>query len=203
MSEIKISKVIDGRLLAGRNLVVYEKIYLEDVLVASHCDISDEKQYFSVADLRTKADLMENEDGQTLTVRDVVYYENLPAGTYRFAGQLIDKESGSFLFGPDGMPIRSFKEVEIIESSGQVEMLFEIAKEQALDREIVVFETVEQNDRLFAAHQDLLDENQTVCYHLDPAVETGQHDLLTIGIIMTIISACGLILLARRKSSNS
>ena len=200
---VEIKKVIDGRLLAGRNLVVYEKIYLDDVLVAGHCDNSDEKQYFSVADLKTKAELIEKEGSQTLTVRDVVYYENLPAGTYRFAGQLIDKESGSFLIGEDGLPIRCFKEVDVTKNSGQVEMLFEISREQALDREIVVFETVEQNDRLFAAHQDLLDENQTVCYHLDPAVETGQHDLLTIGIIIMILSTCGLILLSRRNSSNS
>lgn len=124
----------DGLHLAGKTIVVFEKLERDDVLLGIHADITDEPQTVFVPKIHTNAsDLMtglnEMMGSKKSVVLDEVSYENLEAGkTYILKAALHRKSDGSTIPGaqmtgtfiaglenqyilPDGTHIGSIEEI--------------------------------------------------------------------------------------------
>ncbi|XBH20332.1 VaFE repeat-containing surface-anchored protein [Jonesiaceae bacterium BS-20] len=105
------------------------------------------------------------------TVTDTVLYENLiPGKTYEVSGELMIKDESRAV--PTG--ITATKEFIPQESSGQVELVFEVPENVLVGQTVVVFERLYQNGIEVATHTDIEDANQTV---YRPTIETDAYDL--------------------------
>lgn len=95
---VKVTFTFDGVSLKGKTVVVFEKLYQEDLKLAVHADISDEDQTIYFPQIHTTAkdstdgdqEIMESEK---MTIVDTVAYENLEIGK-KYADK---KEAGQAL----------------------------------------------------------------------------------------------------------
>ena len=92
---------IDGRTLAGKEIVAFEKLYLDDVEIAAHEDVQDEGQTISFLkpEISTTATGENGEKELLISDRakivDTISYGNItPGREYTIKGALRDKESG-------------------------------------------------------------------------------------------------------------
>ena len=91
----------DASDLAGKSVVVFEQLYRDKAIVASHEDIKDEGQtvhfpevHTTAKDSETKNNLSKADD--KVTIIDTVKYTNLiPGKQYQVHGTLMDKETGN------------------------------------------------------------------------------------------------------------
>ncbi len=75
----------DSNALEGKTTVAFEKLFHNDIDVARHEDISDENQSVHIPKIHTTATDASTNDkegviGSTVTIKDVVRYENLIPG---------------------------------------------------------------------------------------------------------------------------
>ncbi len=176
---VELEFVFDNRELIGKNLVVYEELYLvnddgTETLVADHKDLSDDSQTIEVAVPTIHTVATDKSDGDkelandgTVVIIDRVEYTGLVADTtYTLYGRLIDKDTGepiaadgaivSFVFTPS-------------RDAGSENIMFTIDATGLDGKKLVVFETLyigedEEiiEDDIIAKHADLNDEDQTV-----------------------------------------
>ena len=82
---------------------MFEDVYYENNLIATHADITDEAQTLYVPKIGTTAIDGERKDhsstaDSSVTIVDSVAYQNLVQGqTYRVTGKLMDKATGKAL----------------------------------------------------------------------------------------------------------
>ncbi|MBR2587409.1 VaFE repeat-containing surface-anchored protein [Candidatus Saccharibacteria bacterium] len=173
---VSIEFEFDDRELIGKELVVFEELYLvngnEETLVAEHKDLSDAGQTITVAtpEIRTIATDALDGDKELLNdadvmIRDQVEYKGLVPGTlYTLNGVLVDRKTGERLSGDAAEATYTF---EATRESGTESIEFTINTSGMNGREIVVFETLYLEDEAneenkLAEHKDLEDGNQTV-----------------------------------------
>lgn len=102
-------------------------------------------------------------DSESVTINDVVVYENLePNTTYTIQGVLMDKTSGSELLNNDGLPITASSEFVAEDISGETVVSFTFDPRALSSGAIVVFEELYCDTNLIAEHKDINSENQTV-----------------------------------------
>lgn len=155
----------DGRSLAGRNVVVFERLYTDDEesAVAVHEDINDEGQTIGFPEIHTTAADSETGTGiaygdDSVTIEDTVAYSNLATGVqYVVRGYLVDKKTGEKITGTDGE--RTFLPIE---QSGKVIMRFTFDGRNLSGRDVVAFERLEYKGKVVAVHKDIKDKDQTV-----------------------------------------
>lgn len=201
--EVEVRFVFDASEYAGADLVVFEKLYLEDEVIATHEDIEDEEQTVYVelppdapTDVRigTKAS---GRDGNKLLpisekveIVDVVSYTGLEVGTtYRLDGELMDQESndsigiyGETTFTPDS-------------PDGEIEVVFTLDTRAYAGKSLVVFERLysENTGRRIATHEDIEDEGQTVTVDtpdVPDTPDTGLRNLAKAFGVLALISIC-------------
>lgn len=154
--------------LEGKDLVVFEKLFLGQTEIACHEDLEDEGQtvsFIETPEIGTTATV----DGQhtadpasEITIVDVVKYTGLnPGQTYTVSGILMDKGTGEVLL-VDGAEVTT--EVEFIpeEASGTVDLTYTIDASTLAGTTIVVFETLYSDGVEIATHADINDEDQTI-----------------------------------------
>ena len=153
--------------LHGKEIVVFEDLYRENVLIATHADINDEGQTVKIKnpEIGTKAtaDGKKEITANKITITDVVSYTDLtPGKEYKLTGVLMNKATNDKLL-IDGKEITAEATFTPKATTGEVEMTFSFdARELTAETEVVVFETLYRDGIEIAAHTDIEDEGQTV-----------------------------------------
>ena len=156
--------------VAGRNAVVFEKVFLDDAEVAVHEDIDDDAQSMSYPKVGTTAtDFVTGTheglaDG-TVKINDAVAYENLiPDNTYKLIGTLYYRDSGQPVKDGDD-PITTAKTFTPVQAAS-TEMLTLSTPAALVDgQKTVVFEELYNADDISVAeHKQRYDDGQTVIY---------------------------------------
>ncbi|MCD7885217.1 MAG: VaFE repeat-containing surface-anchored protein, partial [Lachnospiraceae bacterium] len=192
---------VDSSKLEGGTVVVFEDLYHKDVNVASHADLTDDKQSVHYPEVETSAaDYLTGDDvgavKKAATITDTVILSNLiPGRTYTVSGTLVNQADGSTLIvngkvvtqtaeitvGNDGTISTANGETAAVTAydaehntvNGTVELTFTFDATGMEGETVVVFENLIHNGVVVAAHNDLSDENQSVHF---PEIHTNAAD---------------------------
>lgn len=164
---VDVTFIFDATGLHGKEIVVFEDLYRENVLLATHADINDEGQTVKIKnpEIGTKAtaDGKKEITADKITITDVVSYKDLtPGKEYKLTGVLMNKATNDKLL-TDGKEITAEATFTPKATTGEVEMTFAFdARELTVETEVVVFETLYRDKLEFATHADITDGDQTV-----------------------------------------
>lgn len=164
---VDVTFIFDATGLHGKEIVVFEDLYRENVLLATHADINDEGQTVKIKnpEIGTKAtaDGKKEITADKITITDVVSYKDLtPGKEYKLAGVLMNKATNNKLL-IDGKEITAEATFTPKATTGEVEMTFTFdARELTAETEVVVFEKLYRDGIEIAVHADIEDEGQTV-----------------------------------------
>lgn len=182
---VELTYTFDGSALAGKSVVVFEDLYQDENVVASHSDINDEGQTvtFGQPEIGTTATIDGEKTAQPseqVTITDTVEYSSLTVGQeYTLKGVLMDKSTGEpLLVGEER--VTSEATFTPAEPNGTVDVLFTFDATGLEGKSVVVFETLFQGETEIAGHEDIEDEGQTVNFVEEPKIGTtatvdGQH----------------------------
>ncbi|MBQ0064455.1 MAG: VaFE repeat-containing surface-anchored protein, partial [Firmicutes bacterium] len=164
-----VSFKINSSSLAGKNTVFFEELmeYVDGKMITliEHKDFDDQDQEISFIDIKTRA----LSDTQThtaliskdMTLKDTVFYEGLKVGQeYSITGTLMDRKTGEAILDANGNSITASTTFVCEQSTGQVDVIFNISDIPLQDREGVVFESLYTGATLIAKHEDTEDEEQ-------------------------------------------
>lgn len=164
---VDVTFIFDAIGLHGKEIVVFEDLYRENVLLATHADINDEGQTVKIKnpEIGTKAtaDGKKEITADKITITDVVSYKDLtPGKEYKLTGVLMNKATNDKLL-IDGKEITAEATFTPKATTGEVEMTFTFdARELTAETKVVVFETLYRDKLEFATHADITDGDQTV-----------------------------------------
>ena len=164
---VDVTFIFDATGLHGKEIVVFEDLYRENVLLATHADINDEGQTVKIKnpEIGTKAtaDGKKEITADKITITDVVSYTDLtPGKEYKLTGVLMNKATNDKLL-IDGKEITAEATFTPKATTGEVEMTFTFdARGLVIETDTVVFETLYRDGLVFAVHADINDESQTV-----------------------------------------
>ena len=182
---VELTYTFDGSALAGKSVVVFEDLYQDENVVASHADINDEGQTvtFGQPEIGTTATIDGEKTAQPteqITITDTVEYSGLTAGQeYTLKGVLMDKSTGEpLLVGEE--QVTSEATFTPAEPNGTVDVLFTFDATELEGTSVVVFETLFQGETEISSHEDMEDEGQTITFTEQPRIGTtatvdGQH----------------------------
>jgi hypothetical protein len=165
--EVEVVFEFDSSALAGTTIVVFEDLFFEDVLIASHKDINDTNQTVYIPKIRTALINKDNDLDHILctdkvTIIDTVSYNNLlPGVEYTMSGKLMDKETEEPML-INGNEIIGSTTFIATAANGFVEIAFEFDASELGGKVLVAYEKLFYNDIEIASHEDINDENQTV-----------------------------------------
>ena len=166
---IKVEFTFPAEEMRGRAVVVFEKLYRDEVELAQHEDLEDDWQTVTFTDVEigTKAENAADqtqvfEPLSTAKLIDHVSYRGLIVGKeYTVTGVLMDKETGEPVL-ENGEEITSEVSFTAEESEGVIDVEFEFDASLLRGKTMVVFEAIYRNDILLDTHADIEDEDQTV-----------------------------------------
>lgn len=164
---VDVTFIFDATGLHGKEIVVFEDLYRENMLLATHADINDEGQTVKIKnpEIGTKAtaDGKKEITADKITITDVVSYKDLtPGKEYKLTGVLMNKATNDKLL-IDGKEITAEATFTTKAPTGEVEMTFTFdARELTAETEVVAFETLYRDGIEIAVHADIEDEGQTV-----------------------------------------
>ena len=175
---IELEFVVTKGDLAGKTIVVFEKLYNKDKEVGSHTDIEDDDQTVYYPNVGTKA-AESSIHGDTVIIEDNVSYENLiPGKQYKVEGVLMDKETGK-AFLVDKKEVTGSAMFNASDTgNGTVKVKFTFDRSALKDnKELVVFERVYgSTGKVVGTHEDIDDEDQTVEVKPDVEIKTSAKD---------------------------
>ena len=175
---VNVAFSIKASEFGGRTIVMYENLYRDGVLVASHNDIADEEQDIKFIKIGTEArdkvtESHEMNYGKDSTIVDTVSYENVTVGTtYKLVATLKDKETGEAII-VDGKEVTAEKTFTAESTEGSVDVEIPFDSTILEGKTVVVFESMYNTDKLVALHIELSDEGQTIYI---PKVRTSAID---------------------------
>ena len=176
---VDITFTFDASLLKGQTVVAFEEVYADGLLVCAHCEIDDEGQSVHFPEIGTKAADKENntnisEPDEDIIIVDTVSYTNLqPGRKYTVTGTLMDKETNEPALDDNGNPITASQSFRAAAENGTVDVTFHFKGISLAGKTLVAFEKVEHNGGLYAVHEDINDESQTIYF---PEIRTSAHD---------------------------
>lgn len=179
----KVKFKFDATLLGGHKAVVFERLYLDGKVQATHEDPGDEDQTveFPPVEIGTTATDAADGDkaigvGKAVTVEDEVSYKNLATGReYTVTGTLMDSATGEPLKDVDGNAVTASTTFEPEDTEGKVKVTFSVDTSTLSNKKLVVFEKLEADGNVIARHEDLTDEGQTVEV-IPPEIKTSAAD---------------------------
>lgn len=182
--KVDVVFTFDASLLAGRTIVMFEDVYYENNLIATHADITDEAQTLYVPKIGTTAIDGERKDhsstaDSSVTIVDSVAYQNLVQGqTYRVTGKLMDKATGKALV-IDGKEVTAVTEFTAAGTEGVVDVTFRFNGKGMTGKQLVVFEQLDvvtaDGAYAIASHDDINDAAQTITMIAPPKPKTGDY----------------------------
>ena len=179
----KVKFKFDATLLGGHKAVVFERLYLDGKIQASHEDPEDEDQtveFLPVEIGTTATDAADGDKsigvGKAVTVEDEVSYKNLATGReYTVIGTLMDSATGEPLKDADGNAVTASTTFEPEDNEGKAKVTFSVDTSTLSNKKLVVFEKLEADGNVIASHEDLTDEGQTVEV-IPPEIKTSAVD---------------------------
>ena len=179
----KVKFKFDATLLGGHKAAVFERLYLDGKVQASHEDPEDEDQtveFLPVEIGTTATDAADGDKaigvGKAVTVEDEVSYKNLATGReYTVTGTLMDSATGEPLKDADGNAVTASTTFEPENTEGKVKVTFSVDTSTLSNKKLVVFEKLEADGNVIARHEDLTDEGQTVEV-IPPEIKTSAAD---------------------------
>lgn len=159
----------DGSTLAGKTIVVFEKLWYEDEQIGSHEDLDSKDQtlVFPAIETEAKNPATDSQVGtaeQETTILDTVTYHNLiPGKEYTLRGVLMDQETGEE-FLVNGEPVTSEVVFTPSEPDGSVEMPFTFDGSALTGKTLVVFEDVYYKEKTVASHAEIESDPQSIYY---------------------------------------
>ncbi len=204
---IDVNFKVDGRLLAGKDVVAFEYLYHNKNLIAFHEDVNDKNQtvHFPKINLHTTATSNGKKTvtaAKNMTINDVVAFNDLVVGkTYTVKGYLMDKATGKALL-INGAKVTAEKTFKATAKDMKVTMTFNFDGSSLGGHDVVAFEDLYHDGKLIASHADINDADQTV--HIAPAPKLTQTDdslngaLLALGVV-ALIGAAGVAFYLLRK----
>ncbi|PEJ46068.1 VaFE repeat-containing surface-anchored protein [Bacillus wiedmannii] len=162
----------------GREVVVFEELYEDGVLVATHADMNDVGQTVRFVEPTIKTTATNKADGgkemhakDSITIQDKVEYKDLIVGKeYVVKGKLMNKVMNKPLL-IDGKEVTAETKFTAKEKNGFVTLDFPFIGAEQQGREVVVFEEVYQDGVLVAIQSDINDVGQTVRF-VEPTIKT-------------------------------
>lgn len=185
---IDVDFTFDASSLAGKEIVVFQKLIKDGVTIANHEDIDNPDQTItflspSIGTTATDPELGINYSyaNEKTTIVDRIKYSNILRGgyTYEMVGYLIDKETGKPVMA-GGKEVTVSKTFASNKTSGSIEMEFNFDATSLKGKDVVVFEELYFDGELIAEHKDIDDEGQTIHF---PEVKTEAKDSETEGHI--------------------
>lgn len=166
----KVKFKFDATLLGGHKAVVFERLYLDGKIQASHEDPEDEDQtveFLPVEIGTTATDAADGDKaigvGKAVTIEDEVSYKNLATGReYTVTGTLMDAETGEPMKDAEGNAVSASTTFEPEDTQGKVKVTFSVDTSTLSNKKLVVFEKLAAEGNVIASHEDLTDEGQTV-----------------------------------------
>lgn len=179
----KVTFKFDATLLGGHKAVVFERLYLDGKIQATHEDPEDEDQtveFLPVEIGTTATDAADGDKsigvGKAVTVEDEVSYKNLATGReYTVTGTMMDAATGEPLKDAEGNTVTASTTFEPEDNEGKVKVTFSVDTSTLSNKKLVVFEKLEADGNVIARHEDLTDEGQTVEI-VPPEIKTSAAD---------------------------
>ena len=194
--KVDVVFTFDGSLLAGRTIVMFEQVYYENNLIATHADIEDEAQTLYVPKIQTTALDGERHDhnsvaDKSVTIVDTVAYQNLVQGQkYKVTGKLIDKSTGKALV-IGGKEVTAETEFIAEGTEGTADVTFKFNGTGLTGKQLVAYEQLyvvtDKGESIIASHEDINDEAQTITMLAPPKPKTSDRVMFT-GFIMAGIA---------------
>ena len=174
----EVTFTFDATILKGKSTVVFEELYYEDLVLATHADLTDEDQTIYFPEIGTTAtnDKTGNHTAlaeKEVTLTDVVSYTGLiPGKTYTVTGTLMDKETKEAIT-VDGNQVKAETEFTPEAPDGTVELHFVFDGSALAGKTVVAFESVTTDEIEVAVHADIEDQEQTIYF---PGIHTTAKD---------------------------
>ena len=210
--KVDVVFTFDASLLAGRTIVMFEDVYYENNLIATHADITDEAQTLYVPKIGTTAIDGERKDhnstaDSSVTIVDSVAYQNLVQGqTYRVTGKLMDKATGKALV-IDGKEVTAVTEFTAAGTEGVVDVTFRFNGKGMTGKQLVVFEQLDvvtaDGAYAVASHNDINDAAQTITMIAPPKPKTGDYMSVVMYVLAGIAGVMAVICSFFRKKAVS
>ena len=170
---VDMTFTFDAAELLGTEVTVFEQLYHDDKLVATHEDLSSDSQSLSIPKIGTVATSPEGTktlDAATdQRIIDTVRYEGLePGANYLISGVIhLRDERGNdagLLVDAEGKPVAASAPLVPEASSGEASLEFAFDASDLGECDLVVFELLMNADTetLVATHEDISDGGQTV-----------------------------------------
>lgn len=208
--EVGLTYTFDASALAGKTIVVFEKLLYDGREIATHADIEDIDQSIEIVPPEIRTMAKNKADGSKeiiakgeITIVDTVSYSGLiPGREYTVSGILMDRSTEKPLL-VDGKEVTSKTKFIAEATDGTVAVEFTFDAAGLGDMDLVVFEKLFNiNGKEIAAHEDIEDVGQTV--HLKKAIvpdtpKTGDGGYPYIPIVLCMISACAMCFLGQRN----
>ncbi|MCD7884136.1 MAG: VaFE repeat-containing surface-anchored protein [Lachnospiraceae bacterium] len=201
--------ILDASSLAGVTTVVFEDLYHNEVIVASHADLTDLGQSVHFPKIRTTATDLDTSSHvgtveEKAVINDVVCFTNLVVGKeYALTGTLMNRGTGLPLLDEDGAEITAsvtftaetdssgdYIVTEYHEENHSVDgtciLTFTLDSSLLAGKTVVVFENLYHNGIEVTIHADISDDDQSVYY---PDIHTTAVDTNTGDHVGTIWGA--------------
>ena len=191
---VDLEFTFDSSALKGKTVVVFEKVYADEVEVAVHADIEDQDQSVSFPNIHTSAIDKETQGHEPMpkeetTIVDTVAYENLTVGReYTVKGKLMLKETEEPLL-VNGKEVTAETTFIPESENGSVDVEFTFDASALSGKSVVVFERLYTEEMEVAVHTDLQDDGQTVTFQTPPGappVKTGDSTGIS-GILLALL----------------
>ncbi|MFC4770828.1 VaFE repeat-containing surface-anchored protein [Enterococcus hermanniensis] len=129
-------------------------------------------EVFSVTDVELKTNAIDKDTemdeglaNERVTIVDTVSYSGLiPGKEYTISGELMDKATGKAFVTSDGDKVTASKTFTAKEADGSQTLEFVVKKGDLAGKTVVVFESLQYDNREIAVHADIDDQDQTVSY---------------------------------------
>ena len=178
---IPLTYELNASQLAGTTTVVFEDLYSDGALLASHSDLKDAEQTVYIPEIHTTAKdqatkINHTEANKTATIVDTVSYEGLEVGReYTVKGVLMNKATGKAIT-VNGKEVTAESTFTAKAQKGTVDVTFKFDGSALEDTLIVVFETLYTEGKEVGVHADIEDDAQTVYL---PKIRTNAKDAVT------------------------
>ena len=164
---IPLTYELNASQLAGTTTVVFEDLYSDGALLASHSDLKDAEQTVYIPEIHTTAKdqttgINHTEATKDATIVDTVFYTHLlPGKEYTVTGELRNKATGKpIVIG--GKRITASTTFVPEKSEGSVDVIFTFDASIVAPKTVVAFETLTYKGIEVAAHADIEDKDQTI-----------------------------------------
>ena len=184
---IELEFIFNSLSLEGKTTTVFEDLYHENILVASHSDITDREQQVDYPKVRTTAkDKSTNSHtgvvSEKVSIIDTVDCNNLVVGKeYKVSGKLYKKTGEVFL--DNDKEVVAEKTFVADKKDMTIELEFTFNSTSLQGETIVVFEDLYNDGIKVDSHSNLEDKDQSISYPLVKTTATDKSTKTHIGVL--------------------